>query len=342
MTLTTVSILYLFALSQLTGSVLHDMHLVWFASLLAASPCGDVLSVDAILARRRGAQLPSSPSVAYAWPLVTARLLLGLVYFFPGAWKLFGSGWAWVASDNLRNQMYWKWYEHDWIPAVRIDGSPAMGHACAAAVVVFELSFVALAVAPKTRRVAAVGGLAFHFATQAIMRIGFFALWGAYVILFDWAWLEERPVQPHARPLGRAWPLAPVLLAAVLVQGARGQTQAWPFACYPTFQALAPAEIPDVVMTATFADGRTAPVPPFPKSQPEWAMAWALVGGRPNGPSPDALRAYWDRALRKRAVAAMAQGAQEVSFARGWFSVLPADRGLPARRQEPLGSITLR
>ncbi len=124
------------------------------------------------------------------------------------------------------------------------------------------------------------------------------------------------------------------------MQGVRGQTQAWPFACYSTFQALVPAEIPDVVMTAIFPDGRTAVVPAFHKSQAEWAMAWALARSS-TAPSEAALRAYWELALRRSSVGAAAGGAREMRFGRGWFSVLPADRGQPARRQEPLGAITL-
>lgn len=46
-----LSAFYAFAISQLGGAVLHDMHLLWFAALLAASPCGDALGWDA---RARG------------------------------------------------------------------------------------------------------------------------------------------------------------------------------------------------------------------------------------------------------------------------------------------------
>ncbi len=337
----TLSGLYLFALPQLTGSVLHDMHLLWFAALLAASPCADALSVDAWTARKNGHPLPSAPSAAYAWPLVTARVLLGLVYFFPGFWKLASGGWAWIASDNLRNQMYWKWYEHDWVPAVRIDALPLVCRACALGVVLFELSFLPLAIWKRTRPVAAIGGIAFHVATQALMRIGFVGLWGCYVALVDWRWLAAREDAGEARKLGRAWWLGVAIVIAVFVQGARGAVQAWPFACYPTFQWLASDEIPDVVMTATYADGTSARVPQLPKSQAAWGTAWALTGARGTRPTDAALRAYWQSASRDPRVEAITHGAREIRFTRGWFSVLPADRGQPPRREDVLGSITL-
>ena len=340
LTVATLSALYLFALPQLTGSVLHDMHLVWFAALLAASPCADALSVDAWTARKNGRPLPSAPSAAYAWPLVTARVLLGLVYFFPGFWKLASGGWAWIASDNLRNQMYWKWYEHDRIPALRIDEWPLVCRACALGVVLFELSFLPLALWRRTRPFAATAGIAFHVATQALMRIGFVGLWGCYVVLFDWRWPPHRADAGEKRPLGRAWMLGAAIVIAVFVQGVRGAVQAWPFACYPTFQWLAGDEIPDVVMTATFPDGTSVRVPQMRKSQAAWGTAWALAGARGSAPSEAALRAYWRSAARDPHVDAIARGASEIRFARGWFSVLPADRGQPPRREEPLGTIT--
>ena len=43
----TVAGFYLFALGQLAGHVWHDNHLLWLCGLLAASPCADVLAVDA-------------------------------------------------------------------------------------------------------------------------------------------------------------------------------------------------------------------------------------------------------------------------------------------------------
>ena len=334
----TASAAYLFALSQLTGSVLHDMHLLWFGALLGASPSGDVLSLDAWRARRRGTPLPSSPSRAYAWPLVTARALLGLIYFFPGFWKLAGSGEAWIFSDNLRNQMYWKWYEHDWTPALRIDSSSALCHLCALGVVAFELSFLPLSSWRRSRPFAAIAGFIFHLATEALMRIGFFALWGTYVILFDWAWLEERDPSRATRPLGRAWPLGALLVGAVFVQGARGAVQAWPFACYPTFQTLAGAEITDVVATASFHDGSALRLPVPRKSQAAWGTAWAFAA-RP--PSEEAMRAYWARMAADARVTSLARGAERIRFSRAWFSVLPGDRGRPPVREEPLGEITL-
>ena len=86
----TVFGLYVFGLSQLSGAVIHDMHLFWFSALLAVSPCGDALSVQRWLRGRLRGQPHAAPPAAlvYGVPLQCARVLLGVVYFFPGFWKL--------------------------------------------------------------------------------------------------------------------------------------------------------------------------------------------------------------------------------------------------------------
>src|SRR5499427_10016686 len=52
--LATVVALYVLGLSQNLGKVHHHHNAVWFLAILAASPSGAVLSVDAVIRRRRG------------------------------------------------------------------------------------------------------------------------------------------------------------------------------------------------------------------------------------------------------------------------------------------------
>jgi len=173
--------LHLFALCQLTGEVVHDMHLAWLLVLLAASPAGDALSVDARLARRRRSRRRDP---AYELTLGFARALLGVVYFFPGFWKLATSGLAWITSDNVRNQMHWKWAQ--WggaLPPVRVDLVPGLVEVGAACVVAFELGFFFLALAPRARRPLALGGLVFHQLTEVFFHIRFVSLYACYTCL---------------------------------------------------------------------------------------------------------------------------------------------------------------
>ena len=154
---------YLFAIAQLAGHVWHDNHLLWFCALLAASPCADVLAVDA---RRPLA----AEDRAYAVPLLAVRLLLGAIYFFPGLHKLLTSGIAWALSDNLRFQLYWKWAEHGVVPRLRLDAYPWLLHAGGLFVLAFELSFASLVLFRRTRAVAVVAGLAFHLASYVVLQ----------------------------------------------------------------------------------------------------------------------------------------------------------------------------
>jgi hypothetical protein len=86
--------IYLLGLPELWGKVDHYHHLLWIGAVLAASPCGDALSFDS-----RGRSVPER-SVAYGLPLRLAWVILGLVYLFPGLWKL-SLGTAWWTGDSL-------------------------------------------------------------------------------------------------------------------------------------------------------------------------------------------------------------------------------------------------
>lgn len=330
---------YLYAIAQLTGHVWHDNHLLWFCALLAASPCADVLAVDA----RRPLDAEDR---AYAWPLLAVRLLLGAIYFFPGLHKLLTSGLAWAHADNLRFQLYWKWAEHGVIPGVRLDQHPSLLHAGGLFVLVFELSFVVLVLFRRTRALAAAAGLAFHLLSYATLQLLFASLWLCYVALFDWRPLFRRafPAEVRAdaspaaaveavtfgRPARSAAVMGALLLAGAVVQGARGKMSSYPFSCYPTFQWTAAADMPDLMILAAGADGGRREVvhardASGRRTQRQWAEVWSLAGV--TAPvDPRRLRAY----LAALAPAEPAHPRQ-VTFYRVYRSVVPGDGGRIAR-----------
>jgi hypothetical protein len=278
---------YLFAIAQLGGHVWHDNHLLWFCALLAASPCADVLAVDA-------PRSLAEEGRAYAGPLLVARALLGAIYFFPGLHKLLTSGLAWASPDSLRFQLYWKWVEHGAVPAFRLDLHPALLHAGGLAVLAFELSFPVLVLFRRTRVAAAVAGLAFHLASYFALDLLFPSLWLCYAALVDWrpafaclipgddGTLERRAaatLEPRAAPLV----LGVLLLVGVIVQGARGQMRSYPFSCYPTFQWTAAPEMPDLSIVAVDADGARRELvhgrdAAGRRTQRQWAEVWSLAG----------------------------------------------------------------
>lgn len=189
--LTVILSFYVLGIPQFYGKVDHYHHLLWFAVILSASRCADVLSLDAIFIAwkrsDRGQVEPPGLSKVYGLPLRFVWLLLGIIYFFPGLYKLGGGGFDWAFSDNLKYQMYSKWLELDgWLPVFRLDKYPILYQISALGSIGFELSFIALIFFSQIRYLAAFGGLIFHNMTLLLMNIGFFTIQRCYVAFFDW------------------------------------------------------------------------------------------------------------------------------------------------------------
>jgi len=185
----------------LFGKINHYHHLIWFILIMAVSPCADVLSIDAVRKSwsraDRGVTDPPEAATVYALPLRFVWLLMGVIYFQAGFWKIWTSRGAWVWGDNPRNIMYNKWTElAGWTPLFRIDQHPLFLKISALSTVAFELSFLFLIFCGTVRWLAPAGGLAFHSATNLFMRISFWNLQGCYVAFVDWSrvgkWIGKR------------------------------------------------------------------------------------------------------------------------------------------------------
>jgi hypothetical protein len=314
--------------------VWHDVHLLWLTALLAASPCDRALALDAVPGPRF--------STGYAWPLLFARLLLGAVYFFPGVHKLARSGLAWALSDNLRDQLYWKWLEHGVVPSFRLDEHPFFLHTAGLFVLAFELLFPVLVVARRTRPYAALAGVAFHLCAQLFLLIPFASLWGCYVVCFDMervvGWLRKQGASDADGRLPRSLPITAgaLLLGGASLFGVRGQTQAFPFACYPTFEWMPGTLMPDLRISVVGADGGTSLLrhavdADGKRSQRQWAMVWSLAGALPGGAAPSVarLRAYLRTLVATEPARTLVRSGSKVRFERVLLSVLPQDRDRP-------------
>jgi hypothetical protein len=241
--------------------------------------------------------------------------------------------------------MYWKWYQNDWLPPLRIDQHPWLVRGGALGVLLLELAFPLLILSRRGRLVAAAGGLAFHLFAQQFMRLGFASLWWCYVVLVDFrpvvAWLhdEPRPEPPEDEPPGRSTPLLlrPVvlagafLLAANVVQGFRGAVQAWPFSCYPTFQYRVDKDMPDLVVTAVSDSGAEKIVLDGThgltfRPQREWGIVWKLLGVYGPAPNGAGLRAYYSHAAGR---IPPPDGTRTLRFYRASYDTTPERRGMP-------------
>ncbi len=238
--------LYVFGLPNFFGKVNHGLHsYLWFAAILASSRCADVLSLDAMFRafRQRSFSAPHS-SRAYAVPLRLMALLLGVIYFSSGYWKIALVGRDWIFSDNLRLILQTHWLQRDFVPAFRIDHHPLLCNAAAFAVVAFELGFAALIFHPRLRLAAVAAGLALHGMIKYFLHIDFFLLELCYVVLIDWESLFRRLAQPllklsffAERP--RRLPLALRVPLAVLGFGSEDLRESGEPAA-----AKAPADVP--------------------------------------------------------------------------------------------------
>ena len=188
--------LYATGIPQYFGQTNHYHHMFWFAAVVAASPIGDYLSVDALIrARRRavasGVTEPPPRGRAFALPLRFVWILIAICYFFPGLWKYWVSGLAWAFTDNFKHLMEWKWINmgqdfSKWQPLIRLDRYPWMYKPSALIAIVFEISFLFLIFFPRGRYLVAIMGVMFHRMTWFMMKIPFYTLQTSYVTFFEW------------------------------------------------------------------------------------------------------------------------------------------------------------
>ncbi len=338
---------YVMLAPQLTGAVFHDHHLLWFAVLLAASPCGDALSIDAWLARRRGRPLPTHGR-AHGAAIRLAWLFIGCVFFFPGVHKLLSAGLAWVTSDNLRNQIWWKWAQDPATqPSLRIDRYPWVLHALAGATILFELTFLPLVFHRRTRALAVVAALLFHQSTDYFMGVRFTVLWVTYGVFVPWEalWLRFRSLPKIVSSIERSTiPVASVggaLLAGIVGFGALGITNGYPFACFPTFEWMPADRMPALEIAIERADGSTLVLDRAlwrDVSPREWALEWSVAGVYGSFDEARADAFFLSRVEARPALASAIEGAVRVRFARVYVSVDPAHRYEVVSR-EPLGEL---
>lgn len=182
---------YVLGVPQLFGKVNHSHHMIWFALLIACGPPSLALSIDGIFQawRRadRGDVDSPKPDLAHGLPIKIAICLMGLMYFFPGLWKVLAGGPEWVTPTNTARIMHADWLMMGhWMPIVRLDGLPIVLLWGSIGTIVFELLFFPLALFRRTRFMAALGGLAFHNMTYLNLGIRFGTVQAMYVIFVDW------------------------------------------------------------------------------------------------------------------------------------------------------------
>lgn len=285
--LLSAALLVLLALPQRLGAVSHVHHLLWVPAVLAASPCADVWSVDAYFdPRSLGAP------ARYTLPLSVLRALTAAVYFFPGLHKLLSFLGGAEPGAWMQSHVAWKWLQQGRAAALPFALTPHRFTWLALAAVAFELSMPLLVAFRRTRPLALVSAVLFDVGTAALLFIRFESLAVLWVALLDLPPRSERvPVPTLLREASRPslW-LGAMLVSGALITGVLGETQLYPFACYPTFADVAPPVMPSARLIV--ARGTQHCSLPRPLGNTQWVEAFRIAGAYGDARTPQRARAY--------------------------------------------------
>lgn len=238
--LTAVTAFYIFGIQTFFGSVSHSHHhIVMFCLVLAVCPCGDFLSIDSLIVRNQSAK-HQTPALAILW------IMMGLIYFYPGFWKLYTSGLDWALSDNVMFHLYSKWSWNEWIPFFRVDHYPILYRLSGLGTLFFEVGLLCFLFIPYLRFVPILIGISFHFLTAFFMEIYFWGLLTCYAMFVDWNMLIRKmykgtklqAIEPQLHLSPSLGLMALVIIFLQMFTGISHCREAWPISCYPTFRKL--------------------------------------------------------------------------------------------------------
>ncbi len=306
---TALGVLILFVVPNCYGHVAHvHHHLVWFTAILAASRCGDALSIDAWWRRRgRRADPPPGRAPCYGFPLRAMAIVLGVSYFCTGVWKVIYGGPEWLLGNNLTYLASKQAFIADgaapivgdtllvppppltWAEMVTsrhvVEPPPWLGKLGGLFTLVFELGFIFAALSRAGRLAAALAGAGFHNFTRVFAGIGFDELLLCYPFLIDvdgWTrWLRSRlgrgpaspePARGNDRPSPVLVTIAAALMLGTLTFGALRIGAAWPVSCAPRFDTAHSPIFSSYVVSGVLPDGTRIHVRD------------GGLGGRPLGP----------------------------------------------------------
>jgi len=195
---------YLLGLPHNFGKVNHDdAIIVLVLAIMALARAGDVLSLDATIARLSSRRPPgpvARPSGEYTWPLRCVWLALALVYLAAGVGKLTSSGLEWIGSNNLALLLLRTQYEYQpataWGPWLA--RWPGLCHALAAATILMELSYPLALASRRARLLLVPSAVAMQLAIGLLIGPRFYTLLTCNLFWVPWesvlAWVRSPAV----------------------------------------------------------------------------------------------------------------------------------------------------
>ena len=248
---------YVLGIPNFYGKVDHYHHVVWFPLILAFSRCSRVFSIDAVIFKNLNlASDTNLKSIEYALPIRIIWLCFGVIYFFPGLWKLINAGYAYIIGNNVSLMIQKNSIERGFEPILRLDALPLFSQISGLGTIVWELSFIFLVIALPYRALLASSAVLFHQGTWLMMNIDF--LWHQLLLLcfLDfhqiYTYLREKcrgsltelrqssQSIDEGKTLSQIFKLSVVQVGALILFieigfGVVEKVSAWPFASFPTF-----------------------------------------------------------------------------------------------------------
>jgi hypothetical protein len=168
-----------------------------FLLLLAFTPAGYRLSVDALIRRRRNQPAPELVATGI-WPLKVAHVLLALTYGTAGIAKVIVGGPDWVNGYTLRHFVFSDAISRGFPFGVWLAQHHAVSVALSVFTLLFELLFFLSLVFPRTAPFFFLSGIGFHIGLYLSAGHDFFSHLVLLFLLFlfiqpDWlrAWLAS-------------------------------------------------------------------------------------------------------------------------------------------------------
>jgi len=164
-----------------------------FLLLLAFTPAGNRLSIDALIRRRRNITTPDVVDTGI-WPLKVAHVLLALTYFTAGLAKVVVGGPQWVNGYTLQSYILSDAIPRGFPFGVWLAQQHTLCVALSVFTLLFELFFFLSLIFPRTAPFFFLNGIAFHIGLYLAAGHDFFSHMVLMFLLFVFVqpdWLRE-------------------------------------------------------------------------------------------------------------------------------------------------------
>lgn len=197
LTILLLSILYLKGVRDSVAGDVHHRYLIPFHVLLyfGFSRAGDVLSLDALRARRRGRPREPLQEWEASWPIMAAQLYTASFYLWSGIAKLRMTGLEWASAERLQSLLLSRAVRFGFSEGVPAGSTLAFELAqqetlCAilgASTYLFEMGFPLILFIRNThlRLIFFAGVTLFHVANYFLISVKFLFLPVIFLIFFD-------------------------------------------------------------------------------------------------------------------------------------------------------------